>query len=55
MANNKKNYTKPQTDTKVFAQKKEKDKTVVYRIVAVALAGLMVLGILASAVAGVLM
>lgn len=54
MANNKKNYAKPQNDTKVFAEKKEQKKTVVIRIVALGMAGLMVLGVVASAVAGAL-
>lgn len=54
MAKNKKNINKPQVDVKVFAEKKQKDKSVVYRIVALAMAGLMLLGVVASAVVGIL-
>lgn len=52
MAKNKKNYTKPQVDVKAFAEKKDKKKAMVVRIVALGMAGLMVLGVVASAVAG---
>ena len=44
MAANKKNYQKPQTDVKAFAQKN------ITRVVALVLAGLMVLSVGVSAV-----
>lgn len=50
MAINKKSYKRPQMDQKILAEKKEKRKALITRIVAVAIAGLMVLGLVVSAV-----
>lgn len=50
MAANKKNYQKPQTDVKAFAQKKENTRKNITRVVALVLAGLMVLSVGVSAV-----
>lgn len=52
MASNKKTYSRPSVDRKMLAEKKEKRKKLIYRIIAVGLAGLMVLGVMISAVAG---
>lgn len=52
MAINKKSYKRPQIDTKAIAERKEKRKKLIYRIIAVCLAGLMVLGVAVSALAG---
>ena len=51
MASNKKNYKRPEVDTKALAEKKQKAKKNISRIVALALAGVMVLGIAISAIA----
>lgn len=52
MAINKKSYKRPKSDAKAIAERKEKRKKVIYRIIAVGLAGLMVLGVAVSAIAG---
>lgn len=51
MASNKKNYKRPEVDAKALAEKKQKAKQNISRIVALALAGVMVLGIAISAIA----
>lgn len=54
MASNKKKYNRPQIDTKSIAEKKEKRKALIFRVLAVCLAGLMILGVGASAIASML-
>lgn len=52
MAQSKKSYKRPQMDQRILAEKKEKRKALILRIVALGLAGLMVLGVAISAVVG---
>ncbi|MBQ7756945.1 MAG: hypothetical protein IJ031_04230 [Oscillospiraceae bacterium] len=52
MAQSKKSFKRPQIDQKLLAEKKEKRKTLILRILALGLAGLMVLGVAISAIAG---
>ena len=52
MALNKKSYKRPQMDQKLLAEKKEKRKAMVLRIVALGLAGIMILGLAISAIMG---
>jgi len=52
MALNKKSYKRPQMDQKLLAEKKEKRKALVMRIVALGLAGILILGVAISAIMG---
>lgn len=49
MASNKKSYKRPAVDPKTLAEKKEKAKKNITRILALALAALLVLGVAVSA------